>query len=63
MKVDVRAGETIRFNGNGSVAITMTAKSGQRARFEIEADDTINIDVPRRASTRSLVRNGITMKK
>lgn len=62
MKVDVRAGETINFNGDGKVAVTMRAKSGQRARLEIHADPTININLPKRISARQIVQSGLKVK-
>jgi hypothetical protein len=47
LKVDVRVGETIRVSGKqGSVVIMLRAKSGQRARLAIEADESFSIDLP-----------------
>lgn len=60
MKVDVRPGETITFGG-GEITVTMTAKSGQRARLEISADDSIKIGLPNRTSTRDVVSGGVNI--
>lgn len=46
LKADIKVGETLRFNGSGSTSITLIAKSGQRARLEISADDSIRITQP-----------------
>lgn len=40
---DLKIGETLRFVGNGQVAVTLRHKSGQRARLEIQADGIIAI--------------------
>lgn len=47
MKVDLRVGETLRFNG-GQIVVTLLEKSGQRARISVEADDSVNIQLPPR---------------
>ena len=45
VKRDVRVGETLRFLRDGVVAqVTLIAKSGQRARLQITADDSVTID-------------------
>lgn len=48
MKVDLRVGEPLRFNG-GQIVITLLEKSGQRARISVEADDSVVIQLPLRA--------------
>lgn len=63
MKVDIKAGDTIRFNGSGKVAVTMTAKSGQRARLEISADSTVAIDLPDTKSVRAIVGSGVNLHR
>ena len=47
MKVDLRVGETLRFNG-GQIVVTLLEKSGQRARISVEADDSVRIQLPDR---------------
>lgn len=47
MKVDLRVGETLRFNG-GQIVVTLLEKSGQRARVSVEADDSVKIQLPSR---------------
>lgn len=47
MKVDLRVGETLRFNG-GQIVVTLLEKSGQRARISVEADDSVSIQLPPR---------------
>jgi len=47
MKVDLRVGQSINFNG-GKIVVTLLEKSGQRARFNVEADDTVKIGLPDR---------------
>ena len=47
MKVDLRVGETLRFNG-GQIVVTLLEKSGQRARISVEADDSVRIQLPAR---------------
>lgn len=47
MKVDLRVGETLRFNG-GQIVVTLLEKSGQRARVSVEADDSVRIQLPDR---------------
>lgn len=49
MKVDLRVGEPLRFNG-GQIIITLLEKSGQRARISVEADDSVRIQLPTRES-------------
>jgi hypothetical protein len=43
VKHDLRVGEKLSFVGSGSTLITLVAKSGQRARLQIVADDSIEI--------------------
>lgn len=45
MKVDLRVGEPLLFNG-GQIVITLLEKSGQRARISVEADDSVKIQLP-----------------
>ena len=62
VKADIRAGESISFDGSGSARITLIAKSGQRARIEIEADASVSVRLPKAASILDTVRNGIGQK-
>lgn len=50
MKVDLRVGETLRFNG-GQIVITLLEKSGQRARISVEADESVAIQPPSRETS------------
>lgn len=63
---DLKIGDTLRFVGNGQVAVTLRYKSGQRARLEIQADGILAIlpegkdavmtrTMPSNASRRSLM--------
>ena len=47
LKVDLRVGETLTFNG-GQIVVTLLEKSGQRARISVEADDSVLIQPPSR---------------
>lgn len=49
MKVDLRVGETLRFN-NGQIIVTLLEKSGQRARISVEADESVRIQLPESAA-------------
>lgn len=60
MKVDLRVGETLRFSGDGDVSISMKSKSGQLSRLEVTADETVDIQLPKRASVRDVVGEGLT---
>ena len=52
MMIDLRVGETLRLN-NGQILVTLLEKSGQRARISVEADDSVNIQLP--------VRDGLNL--
>lgn len=60
LKVDLRVGETIKFDGEGKVSISMKSKSGQLSRLEIEADDSVDIKLPKRDSVVDIVSEGLT---
>ena len=60
LSVDVRVGETIRFSGEGKVAVTVKSKSGRLSRLEVEADPTVSIETPQRTSIRDVVKAGVT---
>ena len=62
VKADIRAGESITLDGSGSARITLIAKSGQRARIEIEADASVSVRLPKATSILDTVRNGIGQK-
>lgn len=49
LKVDLRVGETLTFNG-GQIVVTLLEKSGQRARISVEADDSVLIQPPSRGN-------------
>ncbi len=56
LKVDLRVGETLTFNG-GQIVVTLLEKSGQRARVSVEADDSVLIQPPsRETSGQAVVR-------
>lgn len=63
MKVDLRVGETLRFNG-GQIVVTLLEKSGQRARISVEADESVRIQLPSRdaAHEKAGVSDGIDEK-
>jgi hypothetical protein len=44
-KKDLRVGESFRLSGDGVTVITLLAKTGQRSRFEIAADEAVEIQV------------------
>lgn len=50
LKVDLRVGETLIFNG-GQIVVTLLEKSGQRARISVEADDSVVIQPPSRETS------------
>lgn len=58
MKVDLRVGETLRFNG-GMITVTLLEKSGQRARISVEADDSVKIQLPARETVPA--KDGISL--
>lgn len=62
MKVDLRVGEPLRFNG-GQIVITLLEKSGQRARISVEADDSVKIQLPIRESVAECDGNYIIERK
>ncbi|NCC41550.1 MAG: hypothetical protein EOM21_19450 [Gammaproteobacteria bacterium] len=45
VKQDLRVGETLQLRGDGVTTITLLAKTGQRSRLEIVADETVRINV------------------
>lgn len=53
LKADIRVGETLRFQGEGVTLITLMAKSGQRARLQVSADDSIEISHPQEKKPKS----------
>jgi hypothetical protein len=59
LKVDIRVGESIRIEGSGSARVTLATKSGQRARFEIQADASMQIHLPEKQQSSDVVRLGI----
>ncbi len=62
MKVDLRVGEPLRFNG-GQIVITLLEKSGQRARISVEADDSVSIQLPTREPVAELDVSSLVMQK
>lgn len=56
---DIRVGETIRIEGSGTASITLAAKSGQRAKLQIERDTDLRIVLPERDSVRRTVAQGL----
>lgn len=63
MLIDIRPGETVEVNGSGRAVIALVSKSGNLARLDIEADNTISITPPRRTSAREVAMRGITVGK
>jgi hypothetical protein len=63
VKADIRAGESINLDGSGSARITLIAKSGQRARIEIEADASVSVRLPKTASVLDTIRGGLHPQK
>ncbi len=59
LKVDVKVGDTLRFDG-GRVSITLLEKSGQRARLSIQSEPDVQIDLPSHNTPAHLARSGIT---
>jgi hypothetical protein len=59
LKADLRVGESIRIEGSGSARLTLIAKSGQRARFEIERDNAMNVHLPQKTNSLDVIRLGI----
>lgn len=59
LKVDVRVGESVSLNGTGKATIRLVAKSGQLARLEIDADESVKITPPMRKSARQVIRDGM----
>jgi hypothetical protein len=48
LSVEIRVGEALRMDGQGSAVVTLEHKSGQRARLKIEADEGVRIRTPSR---------------
>jgi len=61
LKLDMRPGETLKLSGLGGASLTLMAKSGQRARFEVRADEGVRITPPSKSSIRSVVGRGVTL--
>lgn len=60
LMVDVKVGESIHFSGDGEVDITLVSKSGQVSRFQINADKSVDVQLPKvRSSTLSIVGEGV----
>lgn len=60
LKLDLRVGEAVSFNG-GQIVVKLLEKSGQRARLDIEADESVRIDPVRRATAADAARKGLTV--
>jgi len=59
LKVDIRVGETLQFDGTGKVSVTLSAKSGQLARLRINAAPTIQVALPSEVTARSVASTGL----
>lgn len=59
LKVDVSAGETLRFQGDGEIVVTLVAKSGQRTRMDIHLAETVSLTLPDKASVLSVICEGL----
>lgn len=60
LKVDLRIGEAVRLD-NGRITVTLLEKSGQRARLDIAADQSVRIEPPQRITGTAAARGGLTM--
>lgn len=60
MRIDLRAGDKIQI---GDVTITLEEKSGQRARLNVEAPDSVRIAKKAAESQIMAARNGIAYPK
>ena len=60
LKVDIRVGESLRIAGSGSATLTLLAKSGQRARFEVVRDESMRVDLPKAPSNADVVKGGLS---
>jgi hypothetical protein len=61
LKIDLRVGETSSLD-NGRVVLTLLEKSGQRARFDIQAEEDVKIATPRASQAATIAKQGLTVK-
>jgi hypothetical protein len=61
MKIELRVGETLSFEGSGKATITLMEKSGQRARLDIQADDSVKMSKNTPVSGAAMARNGLSV--
>lgn len=62
LKLDLRVGDSVDFD-NGRVKLTLLEKSGQRARFDIDAKDDVKIKTNKNASAADIAKNGLNLEK
>jgi hypothetical protein len=63
LMVNVKVGESMSLSGEGIAKITLMAKSGQVSRFKIDADESIDIQLPERSSMRDVIGQGLNHNK
>lgn len=54
MRADVKVGQSLRLSGTGDAMIRIIAKSGQLARLEILAAETMAIELPQKETEKAL---------
>jgi len=62
LKYDMRVGDTIKLDG-GKIKITLLDKSGQRARLDINAENSVTIETPSAVKAHDLAKNGVNLKR
>lgn len=62
LRTDLKVDETLRFSGEGQVAITLLHKSGQRARLKVDADDSVTIHTPGETASHDVVKTGLSQR-
>jgi sRNA-binding carbon storage regulator CsrA len=62
LKYDMRVGDTIKLDG-GKIKITLLDKSGQRARLDINAENSVTIETPSTVKAHDLAKNGVNLKR
>lgn len=60
LNLDLRVGESVSFD-DGRIEITLSEKSGQRARLEIKAKSDVTIKTNKSSTASALARSGINL--
>jgi hypothetical protein len=63
MIVEIKAGESLRLEGNGVSVVTLEHKSGQRARLRVEADEGVYINLPDSQYEPDLIISGLLVRR